>query len=477
MSDEINEKLRLIPSIDKLLDIPAIRDLTVQSSHSFVRDALRTVVDDLRKEMQSNSVSYNGEIAAEIQKRLQQRIHDARQSKLRPAINATGVVIHTNLGRAPLAVEAIKSMTEIAGRYSNLEYDLSTGRRGKRDAHCEELLCQLTGAESAVVVNNNAAGVFLTLNEVARDGEVIISRGELVEIGGGFRIPEVIGRSGAILREVGTTNKTRISDYESAINGNTKAILRVHPSNFRITGFTAKPSLEDLIELSNRTGIPCIEDNGSGCLVDPETMGLTDEPFVQVSIRSGAHVVTFSGDKLLGGPQSGIIVGKRELIDRIRRNPLMRAFRVDKLTYAGLEATLRLYVEGRESEIPVINMLRYDSQTLLERARRLINAVAQSLTDTGSGGAAQTGSITLSIGKSVSVVGGGSAPERQLRSYPIELLHRKISAREVEAWLRRQATPIITRIENDQVLIDLRTVTTDEESTVASALKSLSEIE
>src|SRR5581483_5127802 len=188
MSDEINEKLRLIPSIDKLLDIPAIRDLTVQSSHSFVRDALRTVVDDLRKEMQSNSVSYNGEIAAEIQKRLQQRIHDARQSKLRPAINATGVVIHTNLGRAPLAVEAIKSMTEIAGRYSNLEYDLSTGRRGKRDAHCEELLCQLTGAESAVVVNNNAAGVFLTLNEVARDGEVIISRGELVEIGGGFRI-------------------------------------------------------------------------------------------------------------------------------------------------------------------------------------------------------------------------------------------------------------------------------------------------
>jgi L-seryl-tRNA(Ser) seleniumtransferase len=470
----MSERLRLIPSIDKLLDIPEIQEMAEKTSRIYVRDTLRLVLDELRADISDQQSSHNGDIVPEIKRRLSRRLYAGGRMGLRRVINATGVVLHTNLGRAPLAAEAIEAVNEIAAGYSNLEYDLVRGARGNRDTHCEEIICELTGAESAVAVNNNAAAVLLTLNELARGGEVIVSRGELVEIGGGFRVPEVIERSGVIQREIGTTNKTRLGDYESAINEKTRAILRVHPSNFKIVGFTTKPPLDDLIELSRRTNIPLIEDLGSGCLVDPESIGASEEPIARNSIKAGVPVVTFSGDKLMGGPQCGIIVGNRDLIGRIRKSPLMRAFRVDKMTYAALEATLIIYREGRYHDIPVLRMLKQDGEELLNRACSMIAKVDSTRqTSQISSTRRQVGALTLTIGQSNSVTGGGSAPTNELPAWPVEVEHKTKSANQVEAWLRRQPTPIISRIENDRVLIDLRAVTPDEEPIIIAALSQL----
>jgi L-seryl-tRNA(Ser) seleniumtransferase len=315
-------------------------------------------------------------------------------------LNATGVVLHTNLGRAPLSERALRAVAEIAGGYSNLEYDLETGGRGRRDAHGEALLRELVGCEAAVVANNNAAAVMLVLNTLAAGGEVVVSRGELVEIGGGFRVPEVLERAGCALREVGTTNRTRVADYEGAVTDRTRMILRVHPSNYRMIGFTSRPDPRELAVLAHDLGIPFVEDLGSGCLVDGAALGLGDEPHVRDALRAGVDVVTFSGDKLLGGPQAGVIAGRRDLVDRVRRNPLMRALRVDKMVYAALEATLRAYAEGRaEREIPALRMLAASADEVERRAGALAGALAEAAPG-----------LRASVEAGRSVPGAGSAP-------------------------------------------------------------------
>lgn len=350
---------------------------------------------------------------------------------LRRVINATGVVLHTNLGRAPLAGDG----------YSNLEYDLTTGRRGNRDIHTSRLLEAILG-KPAIIVNNNAAALFLILNELAAGGEAIVSRGELIEIGDGFRIPEIMQRSGALLREVGTTNRTHLDDYRNAITDKTRVLLRVHPSNFKMTGFTARPGLEELIALGRERCIPVYEDLGSGCIVD---LGL-NEPLAQDSLKAGADLISFSGDKLLGGPQAGIIAGRAELVTRVRRNPLFRALRQDKLFYHAMESTLRHILLGQLDEIPALRMIRMSADEIRQRAEHL---------------AAQIPGASIEAGESV--IGGGSTPELRLPTWLISL-----SADEKK--LRANDPPIVARMENNRLLIDLRTVLPEEEPDVLQAL-------
>src|SRR5437868_5295795 len=366
------ELFRKLPSVDELLRDSDIAALMQRDGHAATANAARTVLERLRAEIATGrldaaavDLAISG-IAAAVERELRQ----AMQFSLRPVINATGVVLHTNLGRAPLAKSALQHLTDIASEYSNLEFDIAAGQRGKRDVHVERFFARLfdLNADSAtVVVNNNAAAVLLLLNSLADGGEVIVSRGELVEIGGSFRIPDVMAKSGAILREVGTTNRTRISDYERAINERTRLLLRVHRSNFQMTGFTEQPDVAALVELGRKRGIPVVEDLGSGALFDLHSIGVTGEPGVTDSLRAGVDVVTYSGDKLLGGPQAGILSGRRELIARIRSNPLFRALRVDKLTYSVLEATLLAYVRQDHESIPAIRMLRLPAEVVDRR--------------------------------------------------------------------------------------------------------------
>jgi L-seryl-tRNA(Ser) seleniumtransferase len=376
------------------------------------------------------------------------------RGSLRPVINATGVVVHTNLGRAPLAEVALRRVSAIAGGYSNLEYDIATGERGSRTVHAEALLTQLTGAEAAIVVNNNAAATMLILAGLALGREVVISRGELVEIGGGFRVPDVMRQSGASLREVGTTNRTRVSDYTAAVSPATAMFLRVHPSNFRIEGFTERPSLTDLVAAARAMRVPVVEDIGSGCLVDD----FADEPSVQASIAAGVDLVCFSGDKLLGGPQAGIIVGKQALVDPLRTHPLMRAIRADKMAFAVLEATLAEYVAGRSQEtIPVQQMLHASPDEIEARTQSL----AETLAATGWQVALVSGS---------SAVGGGSAPGLQLPTVLLSIAREGESPDETETWLRSLDPPVIARIEHDRVVLDLRTVLPDQQELLTMVL-------
>jgi L-seryl-tRNA(Ser) seleniumtransferase len=375
-------------------------------------------------------------------------------------INATGVIVHTNLGRAPLSQAALERVRHVAGGYTNLEYDLAKGTRGKRDVHAEKLIARLTGAEAAVVVNNNAAATLLLLAALAQGREVIISRGELVEIGGGFRVPDVMNQSGAILREVGTTNRTRAADYAAAINERTALILRVHPSNFRVVGFTERPGLDELVALGRRFNVGVAEDLGSGWLgwPDRDTLPeqLRDEPIVSDSITAGVDVVCFSGDKLLGGPQAGIIAGRRETVDTIRRHPLMRALRVDKLTYAALEATLEDHAIGRGQEgVPVQRMLRLTKAEIGARA----DAVAAALSRAG---------WTTRVIDGSSTVGGGSAPGTEIPTRLIEIARNGMTADQIEEHLRTLDPPVIARIHEDRVVLDLRTVDPDDDLFVAS---------
>jgi L-seryl-tRNA(Ser) seleniumtransferase len=381
-------------------------------------------------------------------------------------INATGVILHTNLGRAPLTEAAVEEFRRTATQYSNLEYDLEVGARGKRDVHAEELLTRLIGAESAIVVNNCAAAIFAILAALARGGEVIVSRGELIEIGDGFRIPEIMEYSGAFLREVGTTNRTKLADYENAINEKTRLLLRVHPSNFTVTGFTDKPSLEDLVALSQRTGLPLVEDLGSGCLADLSEHGIT-EPTVRQSIEAGVGIVTFSGDKLLGGPQAGIIAGKKEWIALVRRHPLFRALRVDKLTIAALEATLGAYLRAAWDEIPALRMIRMTPQELKRRAENFLRELRPEL---------PLDEVEMEIVDGTSLVGGGSTPSQSLPSKVIRIASARYSAAKLEQRLRRAPSGIsvIARIEDDRLILDLRTVFPSQEpllvKTLAAAL-------
>ena len=465
-----SEALRLLPSIERMLARPAAERLSEVLSRDRVRDLLREILEDMRKQIANGQFQARQQAASflieEIERRLETRANASVQPSLKRVVNATGVILHTNLGRAPLADEAIEAIAEVASHYSNLEYDLSEGRRGARESHCQQVLARLAGSESAIVTNNNAAAVMLVLNTLAEGGEVIVSRGELIEIGGSFRIPDVMAKSGARLREVGTTNRTHINDYERAINENTRLILRVHPSNYRIIGFTERPDVKEIADLARRAGILSFEDLGSGCLIDLAPYGVKDEPVVAQSLRAGISVVSFSGDKMLGGPQSGIIAGSRAVVDLVRKNPLMRAFRVDKMTYAALEATLRLYERGiAESEIPVIRAMARTRDGLGERARRFSESIELM---TG-------GRINIAIEDGESVIGGGSAPEVKLPTVLVAIADDKLSASQIEQRLRGHRVPIITRTEHNRVLIDLRTVEPDEEAIMLEAIVALAQ--
>ena len=450
------EILRLLPSIDALLRSKTAAKLLRQVGAKQLTLLARTATDCLRQEIQqknNNTENYSREsLLEEAEKQLENAWQSEKNRSLQRVINATGVIIHTNLGRAPLSENARQALLKEASRYCNLEYNLETGARGKRGAHAEFLLAELTGAESALIVNNCAAACVLVLTALATGGEAIISRGELVEIGGDFRIPDVMTQSGAILREVGATNRTRISDYEKAITENTCLILKVHPSNYRIVGFTAAPSIPELADLAHRNEILLYEDAGSGALFDLSEYGLNDEPVNSQSIAAGADVVTFSGDKLLGGTQSGLIVGRREVIERLRKHPLYRALRVDKLIYAALEATLESFRRGTFlQEIPVLKMLALSNVELKKRTAKFARKLRENQ------------SLQFEIIKGNSVVGGGSAPMVQPETTVLAVRHAKMSAAELEQSLRLSRPPVIARIVEDRVLLDLRTVSESEE--------------
>ncbi len=466
--------LRQLPSVDDILSRPGIIALANQISRRIVVDATRSVLEELRREVIEASKGVESldrlglpsgvAIASldRIEEAVKGAVARALAPSLRPVINATGVVLHTNLGRAPLAAAAIEHLRATATQYSNLEYDVAAGQRGKRDTHTARLLARVTGAEAAIVVNNNAAAILLALNTFAKGGEVIVSRGELVEIGDGFRIPDIMAESGATLREVGTTNKTTIADYERAISDRTRLLLRVHPSNFRVSGFTARPALEELVALGRRFTLPVFEDLGSGCLVDLSAQGF-QEPVVRASLEAGADLVSFSGDKLLGGPQAGIIAGAREPVERVRRNPMFRALRVDKLTIAALEATLLAYLREDYDSIPALRMIRATQEQIAARAALFAERLRAALPD---------GAAVIELLDGASVVGGGSTPDQTLPTKLIAIKSAGRSADELETRLRVETTdvPIIARIENDAVVLDLRTVFPEQEPQLQAAL-------
>jgi L-seryl-tRNA(Ser) seleniumtransferase len=461
--EELNALMRQLPSVDELLKRPRLEALAQRAGRALVVDVARASLDQVRAEMQRGDGGNKGMDALETL--VEQGVARALAGSLRGVINATGVILHTNLGRAPLSEAAIERMREAATQYSNLEYDLAAGARGQRDVHTAGLIAQLTGAEAAVVVNNNAAALLLALNTLAKGGEVVVSRGELVEIGDGFRIPDVMAESGAVLREVGTTNRTTIADYERALGERTRLLLRVHRSNFRIEGFTAQPALEELAELGRRRGLPVLEDLGSGCLVDLSAQGV-DEPVARASLEAGAPLVCFSGDKLLGGPQAGVIAGKRELVARLRRNPLFRALRVDKLTIAALEATLLAYARGAYDEIPALRMLRTPLKEIARRAAALVEQLRAAL---------PAGAAEVELRDGQSVIGGGSTPAQRLPTKLVAMGSPCYSATRLEARLRQPAEgpAVIARVEGERLVLDLRTVFPEQAPDLVAAVARL----
>jgi L-seryl-tRNA(Ser) seleniumtransferase len=453
--------LRQVPSVDELLALPAVAELAARLDRALVVDAARAVLQRLRDDItqqRANAVENLTLLAASVTAEVARLLAPS----LRTVINATGVILHTNLGRAPLAEQALECLRNTAGTYTNLEYDVGEGARGRRDVHTARLLTRLTGAEAAIVVNNNAAAVFLVLAALARGGEVVVSRGELIEIGESFRIPDIMAESGAALREVGTTNRTALSDYERALNERTRLLLRVHRSNFRMIGFTEQPSLGEMVELGRRSGVPVYEDLGSGCLIDLASWNVT-EPVVRASIEAGASMVSFSGDKLLGGPQSGIIAGKGELIARIRKHPLFRALRVDKLVIAALEATLSAYLRGDLESLPILRMIRLSAAELEKRASRLIAELRPAL---------QAAGVQMEIADGESVIGGGSTPAERLPTRLVRITSARYSAAQLEARLRLQDSgpPVLARVAHDQLVLDLRTVFPAQDPALAAAL-------
>jgi L-seryl-tRNA(Ser) seleniumtransferase len=466
VSAEQAELLRQIPSVDELLAQPRLAALSKRVNRNLVVEVARTVLAELRARIAGDSNwTALGLSAASIEVLISTEVERILSRSLQPVINATGVILHTNLGRAPLPETVVDEFRRTATQYNNLEYDLEAGARGKRDVHTGELLTRLTGSEAAIVVNNCAAAVLVTLAALARGGEVIVSRGELIEIGDGFRIPEIMEQSGAILREVGTTNRTHVGDYENAINEKTRALLRVHPSNFKVTGFTEKPSLEELVALSQRSGLPLLEDLGSGCLVDLSEYGVS-EPTVKQSIDAGVSLVMFSGDKLLGGPQAGIIAGKKDLIARVRRYPLFRALRVDKLTIASLEATLGAYLRAAWDEIPAIRMIRATPQVLKRRAENFIRELRPEL---------PLDEVEIEIAEGASLAGGGSTPSQSLPTKIIRIASARYSATKLEQRLRGAPAGIsvIARVEDDRLILDLRTVFPEQETLLAKTLTAV----
>jgi L-seryl-tRNA(Ser) seleniumtransferase len=465
-----SELFRRLPSVNDVLRASEVRSLAASYGHDSVVDAARDVLARLRLEITSGLLDESAlQLALSgLAVAVENQLRHALSYSLRPVINATGVILHTNLGRAPLGDAAIEHIRETAASYSNLEFDLAAGQRGRRDMHVDRLFHRLVHEEgpepaeavSTIVVNNNAAAVLLALNTLSEGGEVIVSRGELVEIGGSFRIPDVMAKSGAFLREVGTTNRTRTADYEGAITERTRLLLRVHRSNFEITGFTEQASTVELVALARKRGIPLMEDLGSGALFDLRSIGISGEPGVLDSLRSGVDIVTYSGDKLLGGPQAGLISGRAELIARMRSNSLFRALRVDKLVYAALEATLLAYVRRDHDAIPILRMMRLTKEAIGKRAETLAARIAAP-------------KIKLEIMDGDSILGGGAAPSSVLPTRLLALTFDGLSADELSERLRASDPPIIARVEEGRVLLDLRTVFPEQDVALAAALAGI----
>jgi L-seryl-tRNA(Ser) seleniumtransferase len=465
-SSHLQDLLRRLPAVDELLRQPLIAETLGTFPRSLVVRAVRDVLDRIRRAIlsdQSSGVSRLPDETALIQEILADAERLAAYT-LQRVVNGTGIIVHTNLGRSPLCQEALERLQLIGSGYSNLEYDLEVGSRGSRYVHAEAILREITGAEGALVVNNNAGAVLLVLNTLAQGREVIVSRGELVEIGGSFRIPDVMTRSGARLREVGCTNRTHLEDYRAAIGPETALLLKVHASNYQITGFTAEVDLATLVALGRDHDLPVMDDLGSGCFVDLSRFGLRGEPMVQDSVRSGADVITFSGDKLLGGPQAGIILGRKEIMERLRKSPLTRALRVDKFTLAALEATLRLYRDDETAvrAIPTLRMIALDVETLATRAQSLADRIRVAV---GSG-------VEVAVVDGASQVGGGALPVQNLPSKLVALTSRRLSAARLEIIFRGNQPPIIGRVEQERFLLDVRTLQPgDDEVIVAAAAR------
>ncbi len=449
-----NGEVRKLPSIDRLLRHPILAEPIDAYGREIVLNAAREVLEIQRSEILAGRI-FPGEGA--LLEDVLAHLRSVVSPTLQPVINATGVVLHTNLGRSPLSDETLQAMQMAGAGYSNLEYDLDLGERGSRYVHAEALLCRLTGAEAALLVNNNAGAVLLALSALAKGREVVISRGQLVEIGGGFRIPDVMAQSGASLIEVGTTNRTYGRDYAEAITEQTAALLRVHSSNFRIMGFVHQPSLLELAELAHERGLMLLDDLGSGTLLDTALLGLPHEPMVQESIAAGADLVTFSGDKLLGGPQAGIIVGKADLVARLRKHPLTRALRVDKTTIAGIQANLLHYIKGEAlTKIPIWQMMTLTAEAIAARAQALVDALSSAY-------------CMLVAGRSM--IGGGSLPEESL---PTALIALSVEhPAEFAAKLRTGKPAIVARIEENRVMLDLRTVLPREEAALLARLREV----
>ncbi len=458
-----NNAYRQIPAVDQLLQREAVASWIQCTSREFVVSEVQKLLDRVRDRIRSADPGDDIDLRPEyLESAIIENIKIRLRPRLRTVVNATGVILHTNLGRAPLSKQAQDSLSAYSAHYTNLEYDIDAGKRSHRDKLIEPVLQEVLGCEAATVLNNNAAAVFMMLNTLAAGREVIVSRGELVEIGGSFRIPDIMSRSGAILREVGTTNKTRLQDYKDAIGPDTAMLLRVHPSNFRMRGFTERPELEEIADLAHNAGFPLVEDIGSGCLHDLRPYGIPDEPAVYDSLTGGVDLVSFSGDKLLGGPQAGIIAGYRKYIDLIRRNPLMRTYRVDKLIYGALEATLGSYRSGRAgSEIPVVRMIAMKSGEIRERSRRFLRRLRPGLPE----------GTRADISDGHSVVGGGSCPDCHLPTALIALVSDSLSSNTIESRLRLQDPTIVVRVEEDRVLVDLRTVFPDQEKILIEGIK------
>jgi L-seryl-tRNA(Ser) seleniumtransferase len=463
---QLHELFRQLPGVDEVLLAPACGALLASHPRPRLVNAVRNVLAALRREIRDgrhSAESLRQELDS-LAERIAAELGAARKYSLKPVINATGVLLHTNLGRAPLSEAAIAHMAEVAQDYCNLEMDMEKGTRSRRDVHVESLVLRVLGVDAgsygAVVVNNCAAATFLALNSLAEKREVIVSRGELVEIGGGFRIPEILVKSGAVLKEVGTTNRTRLSDYENALSPATALLLRVHRSNFSIEGFTERPALEELVGLARLAGVALFEDQGTGLLTPLENYGVADEPMLPDSLAQGVDLVAASGDKLLGGPQCGLLVGRADLIQKIQKNPLLRALRVDKLTYAALEATLFEYLEGSPEALPIQRMLAIRPEELMRRCQQIAEQV-------------RSPRLPVEAVPVESLVGGGTAPKATLPSWALVLRHESMTAEELAAGLRQLEPPIIGRISGDAVHLDLRTVPAGFDSDLIRLLDAL----
>jgi L-seryl-tRNA(Ser) seleniumtransferase len=461
--------LRKLPGVDHLLELTAEDVFFKDIPPVVVVNSIRNVIDNKRQGILNDDPSIDNDSLADphLIDAVKHAAKNAMTPNLKNTINATGVVVHTNLGRSLLATEVVENLITIASRYSNLEYDLSIGNRGSRYSSVEDLICEISGAEAAMVVNNNAGAVLLCLETLARDKEVVVSRGELVEIGGSFRVPDVMAKSGGILREVGTTNRTHLRDYENAIAPNTGLLLKVHTSNYSVVGFTAEVSLPELVDLGAAHQLPVMEDLGSGTFIDFSKYGLLKEPTVQESVTAGADVITFSGDKLLGGPQSGIIVGKKEVIDRIKKNPITRALRIDKLTLAALESTLRLYrdVDKAARIIPTLRMILLPLDEIQKRAQQLADALKKS----------SDARLHIQLIERSSKTGGGALPLMELPSLCVGIQIEGISPNALEKTMRSNDPPIIGRIEDDLFVMDPRTIQKDELSIIETAFENLTQ--